>query len=97
MDSSQLYFNVADRSYFALLKKDVHALAAEVEFSSERAGRIDIIVAELVSNLVKHGNGGYLIAKKIIDINKALFTESHTRPSMQLFFLLHTRNFVTAH
>ena len=53
-----------------MLKKDVHALAAEVEFSSERAGRIDIIVAELVSNLVKHGNGGYLIAKKIIDINK---------------------------
>ena len=45
MDSCQLIFTVADRSYFALLKKDIHALASEVGFSSERAGRVDIIVA----------------------------------------------------
>ena len=69
MDSNQLIFTVADRSYFALLKKDIHALAAEVSFSSERAGRVDIIVAELVSNLVKHGTGGHLIAKKILDVS----------------------------
>src|SRR5215204_5128502 len=69
MDNCQLIFTVADRSYFALLKKDIHVLAAEVGFSSERAGRVDIIVAELVSNLVKHGSGGHLLAKKVLDVN----------------------------
>ena len=65
MDNTQLLFTVADRSYFALLKKEIHALAVEMGFSQEKAGKVDIVVAELVSNLVKHANGGHLLAKRI--------------------------------
>jgi anti-sigma regulatory factor (Ser/Thr protein kinase) len=58
-------FTVADRSYFALLKKDVRAIAIEAGFTENKVGEIDIIVAEIVSNLVKHGNGGKLLVKKV--------------------------------
>lgn len=67
MDNPQLLFTVADRSYFALLKKEIHALAVDIGFSAERAGKVDIVVAELVSNLVKHANGGQLLVKQIKD------------------------------
>jgi anti-sigma regulatory factor (Ser/Thr protein kinase) len=60
-----LCFTVADRSYFALLKKDIHALTIKAGFSQNKAGEVDIIVAELVSNLIKHGNGGKLLVKLI--------------------------------
>jgi len=60
-----LCFTVADRSYFALLKKEIHAISVKAGFSDRKAGEIDIIVAELVSNLVKHGNGGRLLVKLI--------------------------------
>ncbi len=54
-----------DRSYFALLKKEVHALALSANFSEQKVGEIDIIVAEMVSNLVKHAGGGQLLVKLI--------------------------------
>lgn len=58
-----LCFTVADRSYFALLKKEIHALAVQAGFSETKVGEVDIIVAEMVSNLVKHGKGGKLLVK----------------------------------
>ena len=63
--AKHLCFTVADRSYFALLKKEIHAISVKAGFSDRKAGEIDIIVAELVSNLVKHGNGGWLLVKLI--------------------------------
>ena len=66
-DREQLVFNVEDRSYFALLKKAIHAMAVSMEFSEERTGKLDIIVAEMVTNLVKHAGGGQLIARKLND------------------------------
>jgi anti-sigma regulatory factor (Ser/Thr protein kinase) len=54
-----------DRSFFAILKKEVHALAVTGGFSARKAGEIDIIVAEMVSNLVKHAGGGELLVKLI--------------------------------
>lgn len=63
---NHLCFTVADRSYFALLKKDVRTIATEAGFSESKVGEIDIIVAEIVSNLVKHGDGGNLLVKKIV-------------------------------
>lgn len=64
-----LCFTVADRSYFALLKKEIHAVAVKAGFSEMRTGEIDIIVAEMVSNLVKHGNGGRLLVKLVKEQN----------------------------
>lgn len=56
-------FKADDRSYFAILKKDIHALAVGASFSVARLGELDIIVAELVSNLVKHAGGGQVWVK----------------------------------
>jgi anti-sigma regulatory factor (Ser/Thr protein kinase) len=56
-------FNVADRSYFAIIKREVHSLSLNAGFSAQKRGEIDIIVAELVSNLVKHGGGGQVLVK----------------------------------
>jgi anti-sigma regulatory factor (Ser/Thr protein kinase) len=67
VEAAQLIFTVADRSYFALLKKRIHALAMEIGFNEERTGKVDIIVAEIVTNLVKHAGGGQLIVKRIKD------------------------------
>lgn len=58
-------FNAADRSYFAILKKEIHALAAEAIFSKKRLAEIDIVVAEIVSNLSKHASGGEVFVKLI--------------------------------
>lgn len=60
---AHLYFNVTDRSYFALTKKDIHHAAVTVGYPAKKIAEADIVVAELVSNLVKHGKNGYLLAK----------------------------------
>ncbi len=64
-NEAQLLFHVADRSYFSLVKKDIHNLGIRQGFSAERAGQLDIIVAELCSNLIKHAGHGHLIVSRI--------------------------------
>jgi anti-sigma regulatory factor (Ser/Thr protein kinase) len=56
-------FNASDRSYFAIIKKEIHALASSAGFSAKRLAEIDLIVAEVVSNLSKHAIGGELFVK----------------------------------
>lgn len=58
-------FRADDRSYFAILKKEIHALAVSAGFSENKVGEVDIIVAELVSNVVKHAVGGQLLVKQV--------------------------------
>ena len=58
-------FKADDRSYFAILKKEIHAIALSAGFIEHKIGEIDIIVAEMVSNLVKHAGGGQLLVKLI--------------------------------
>ena len=58
-------FKADDRSYFAILKKEIHAIATSAGFDEHRVGEIDIIVAEMVSNLVKHAGGGQLLVKLV--------------------------------
>jgi len=62
---AHLRLNASDRSYFAILKKEIHALAATAPFSARRLGEIDIVVAEIVSNLAKHAVGGELFVKLV--------------------------------
>lgn len=62
---THIAFKAEDRSYFAILKKEIHALAVEAGFSEKKLGEIDIIVAEVVSNLVKHAGGGQVLVKLI--------------------------------
>lgn len=63
--ANHICFTVADRSYFSLLKKEIHAIVKAAGFSEKKVGEIDIIVAEIVSNLVKHGGGGKLLVKLV--------------------------------
>jgi len=54
-------FRADDRSYFALIKKDIHSLAASTEFDEQKVGKIDIVVSELTSNLSKYAKGGDIL------------------------------------
>lgn len=58
-------FKADDRSYFAILKKEIHAKALSAGFTPRRLGELDIVVAELVSNLVRHAGGGQLFVKLV--------------------------------
>ncbi len=58
-------FQAYDRSYFAILKKEIHAIAVSAGLSENKVGEIDVVIAELVSNLVKHAGGGRLLVKLI--------------------------------
>lgn len=55
-------FRADDRSYFSLIKKEIHSLVAAAGFDEVKAGRIDIVVSELTSNLNKYAKGGELLA-----------------------------------
>lgn len=50
-----------DRSYFSLLKKDINKKATEAGFDSKKLSELDIIVAEMTSNLLKHAEKGELL------------------------------------
>ena len=64
MDStSHTCFNATDRSYFAILKREIHKLVSDSGFSDKKIGEVDIIVAEMTSNLLKHGGGGEILVR----------------------------------
>ncbi|MDR3681413.1 MAG: ATP-binding protein/SpoIIE family protein phosphatase [Flavipsychrobacter sp.] len=64
MDStSHTSYNAEDRSYFAILKKEIHQVATAAGFSDKKTGEIDIIVAEMASNLIKHAGGGEILVR----------------------------------
>jgi anti-sigma regulatory factor (Ser/Thr protein kinase) len=54
-------FNAEDRSYFAILKKEIHNLVISAGFSDAKTGEVDIVVAEMTSNLNKHAGGGEIL------------------------------------
>lgn len=56
-------YKAEDRSYFSILKKEIHQLAVDAGFSTTKTGKIDIIVAEMASNLVKHAGGGEILVQ----------------------------------
>jgi len=58
-------YPVTDRSQMAAVKRDVHALATSLGFSTSRVGEVDIIVAEILSNLVKYAQAGELLVRPI--------------------------------
>jgi anti-sigma regulatory factor (Ser/Thr protein kinase) len=64
-NGTHLRYNAEDRSYFALLKKSIHTLAVSAGFTETQIGKIDIIVAEISSNFVKHASGGEILVKII--------------------------------
>jgi anti-sigma regulatory factor (Ser/Thr protein kinase) len=55
-------FNASDRSYLAILKKEIHRLAIQGGFEPKKLAEIDLIVSELGTNLVKHAKNGEILA-----------------------------------
>jgi anti-sigma regulatory factor (Ser/Thr protein kinase) len=64
MDNNpHIRYIIPDRSYSHIVKKDIHKLAATLGFSPKRLADIDIIAAEIISNLNKHTPEGELLVK----------------------------------
>lgn len=65
-------FPVPDRSYLGLVRRDVTRLAESWRLDEATVGRLNIVVAELTSNLVKHvPQGGQLLVAPLPDATGA--------------------------
>ncbi len=60
-------YPVTDRSQMAFVKREVHATAMSLGFLAARLGVVDLIVAELLSNLIKYAQAGELLVRSIHD------------------------------
>ncbi len=59
-------FLLTDRSFLNTVRKEIHRLAESYGLSAVMLGKVDIVVSELTSNLVKHTtNGGELLVKAV--------------------------------
>ena len=61
VDATHISFSADDRSYFSLIKKEIHRQAVEVGMNPTRIAELDLIVAEMTSNLFKYSDGGELL------------------------------------
>lgn len=61
VDATHISFKADDRSYFSLIKKEIHRKSLEAGMSDARINQIDLIVAEMTSNLFKYSDGGELL------------------------------------
>jgi anti-sigma regulatory factor (Ser/Thr protein kinase) len=59
-----------DRSYSSSIKKIVRKIAEQMGFTPYRLAEIDIIVAEILSNIIKHSVDGEILVKKIETVNQ---------------------------
>jgi anti-sigma regulatory factor (Ser/Thr protein kinase) len=56
-------FLIGDRSYLALMKKDIHQMAVNAGFGAAQLGVIDLIIAEIGTNLIKHAGTGEVLVR----------------------------------
>lgn len=61
VSATHISFIANDRSYFSLIKKEIHRLANEAGINAERINELDIIVAEMTSNLFKYSDDGEIL------------------------------------
>ncbi|WP_207531909.1 SpoIIE family protein phosphatase [Desertivirga arenae] len=61
VDATHISFRADDRSYFSLLKKEIHSRVSEAGFGTQKMAEIDIIVSEMTSNLFKYAIGGEIL------------------------------------
>jgi len=61
VDATHISFIADDRSYFSLIKKEIHRAATEAGMNPVRIAELDLIVAEMTSNLFKYSNDGELL------------------------------------
>ena len=61
VDATHTSYPAGDRSYFAILKKDIHHKAQAAGFNTSKLAEIDIVIAELTSNLHKYAVDGEIL------------------------------------
>jgi anti-sigma regulatory factor (Ser/Thr protein kinase) len=61
MDKTFISYHIAERSYVAYIKREIHNKVTQAKFTETKAAEIDIIVSEIASNLVKHVGSGELL------------------------------------
>jgi anti-sigma regulatory factor (Ser/Thr protein kinase) len=62
VNPSHISFSANDRSYLAIVKKEIHQLAIQAGLGQKKINEIDILVSEMGSNLIKHASGGEILA-----------------------------------
>ncbi len=66
-DQVHLRLSLPDRSYQAMVRSELRQLAERAGFKKHRLGEVEIVIAEITSNLIKHATkGGIILARKII-------------------------------
>ena len=64
VESLHTRINLPDRTYQAAARSEVKKIAEAVGFEGHRLGEMEIIIAEITSNLWKHSpSGGYLLVR----------------------------------
>jgi anti-sigma regulatory factor (Ser/Thr protein kinase) len=61
VDATHKSFPATDRSYFSLLKKEIHNKMLEAGMAETRVAEVDIIVSEITSNLFKYADEGEIL------------------------------------
>lgn len=61
VDATHISFAASDRSYFSLIKKEIHRTATEAGMPAGRINELDLIVAEMTSNLFKYSDDGEIL------------------------------------
>ncbi|MBD1365109.1 serine/threonine protein kinase [Mucilaginibacter sp. ZT4R22] len=61
VDATHISFTANDRSYFSLIKKEIHRAATEAGMGAARINELDLIVAEMTSNLFKYSDDGEIL------------------------------------
>jgi len=61
VDATHISLQASDRSYFSLLKKEIHQRLIKIGMDSARIAEVDIVAAEMTSNLFKYADGGEIL------------------------------------
>ncbi len=65
VDRIHQVYKAPDRSYLAIVKREIHTKAVSAGFSERRVGEIDIVVSEICTNIIIHGGGGEILVRLI--------------------------------
>jgi anti-sigma regulatory factor (Ser/Thr protein kinase) len=73
MDNKQfLSYTIEERSYVSFIKREIHNLVKS-HFTEQRVGQIDIVVAEMTSNLIKHAGNGEILYRLTAEAGQPVF------------------------
>jgi anti-sigma regulatory factor (Ser/Thr protein kinase) len=74
MDNSTFSsYGIQERSFVAFIKRELHNAAVHAGFPESKVGGIDIVVAELTSNMMKHAGSGELLYRFSKENNAPVF------------------------